>query len=399
MIPPMPWPVALVLEVGLTALAALFVFRRVRRRPFAFNTVEERATLRTLAFATQAVSTLRQGLTARTAVKVLRSLVLQSGGMAAALYDSRSLMGFQAAPGSRAEAHTRHLEAELAAVQAALASGRTQLLRVHFNDFDPGCPLRTLVVAPLVLDERPVAALVTYHGGEPSAAQLRVTTDLAELLATQLRLQRADQQQAALVRSELRALRAQISPHFVYNALNTIASFVRTDPERARELLIEFADFSRRAFSGPSSEFATLGDELVYVNQYLTLEQARFGARLTVRYHIEPEVLSTLVPTLMVQPLVENAVKHGIEQRRGNGTIVIEADDQDDECLIRVKDDGEGFLVPLDLGEHPGALGNINRRLSHIFGPAHGLEIESSPGKGTSVNVRIPKYRPGVKAS
>jgi two-component system LytT family sensor kinase len=226
-----------------------------------------------------------------------------------------------------------------------------------------------------------------------------VTTDLAELLATQLRLQRADQQQAALVRSELRALRAQISPHFVYNALNTIASFVRTDPERARELLIEFADFTRRAFSGPSSEFATLGDELVYVNQYLTLEQARFGARLTVRYHIEPEVLSTLVPTLMVQPLVENAVKHGIEQRRGNGTIVIEADDQDDECLIRVKDDGEGFLVPLDLGEHPGALGNINRRLSHIFGPAHGLEIESSPGKGTSVNVRIPKYRPGVKAS
>ncbi len=201
------------------------------------------------------------------------------------------------------------------------------------------------------------------------------------------------------MRSELRALRAQISPHFIYNTLATIASFVRTDPERARDLLTEFADFSRRAFSGPASEFTTLADELVYVNQYLTLEQARFGARLTVRYHIEPEVLSTVVPTLLVQPLVENAVKHGIERRPGNGTIVIEADDQDDECLITVRDDGDGFRAPLDLGEHPGALANINRRLNQIFGPAHGLEIESTPGAGTSVSVRIPKYRPGVKAS
>jgi two-component system LytT family sensor kinase len=78
---------------------------------------------------------------------------------------------------------------------------------------------------------------------------------------------------------------------------------------------------------------------------------------------------------------------------------VIEADDQDDECLITVRDDGDGFQTPLDLGEHPGALANINRRLNQIFGPAHGLEIASAPGSGTLVSVRIPKYRPGVKAS
>jgi two-component system LytT family sensor kinase len=200
------------------------------------------------------------------------------------------------------------------------------------------------------------------------------------------------------VRSELRALRAQISPHFVYNALNTIASLVRTDPERARELLLDFADFSRRAFSGPVSEFASLGDELRYVNQYLTLEQARFGARLSVQYDIQPGALSTLVPTLLVQPLVENAIKHGIERRPGKGRVVIEVSDRDKECLITVQDDGEGFSVPLDLGEHEGALGNINRRLDYIFGPSHRLEIASSPGQGTSVNVRIPKYRPSLGA-
>jgi two-component system LytT family sensor kinase len=392
----MPWPV--VLALGVTVLVTVICFGGARRRRPGRGELEELATLRTLAFATSAVSALRQGLSASTAAAVLRSLVPQSGGMGAALYENRSALAFHAAPGSRTEPHSRHLQAELGPIWDALAPGRAQMIPVHATELDPSCPVRTAMVAPLVLDGRPVAALVTYHGADPSPAQLRVTTDLAELLATQLRLQRADQQQAELVRSELRALRAQISPHFVYNALNTIASFVRTDPERARELLIEFADFSRRAFSGPSSEFSSLGDELVYVNQYLTLEQARFGARLSVRYHIQPGVLSTLVPTLMVQPLVENAIKHGIERRPGSGTVVIEVGDRDNECLITVQDDGEGFSVPVDLGEHEGALGNINRRLNHIFGPSHGLEIESSPGHGTLVNVRIPKYRPSLEA-
>ncbi len=395
----MPWQLVVFSEIALTAAAAVVVTRRLGRRAHAFDTDAERATMRTLAFATQAVSTLRQGLTAKTAAKVLRSLVPQSAGLAAALYDSRQLLAFQAVAGSRAEGHLRHLPKEGREILASLSTGRTQLVKLHSGESSAGCPLKVAVVAPIGLEDRPVACLVTFHAGEPSPAQLRITTDLAELLATQLRLQRADQQQAALVRSELRALRAQISPHFIYNTLATIASFVRTDPERARELLTEFADFSRRAFSGPTAEFTTLADELVYVNQYLTLEQARFGSRLAVRYHIEPEVLSTVVPTLLVQPLVENAVKHGIERRPGNGTIVIEADDQDDECLITVRDNGDGFATPLDLGDHPGALANINRRLNQIFGPAHGLEIESAPGSGTSVSVRIPKYRPGVKAS
>jgi len=399
MIPPMPWLAVVLLEISLTALATASVYLLLRRRQLVFNTVEERATLKTLAFATSAVSTLRQGLSSKTALKVLRSLVPESGGPAASLYDTRHLLAFQARPGSRADHHARHLPEESEEVQRALTSGRTQLVRLHARDPFSPCPLRVAVVAPLTVDDQTVAALVTYHPAEPTPAQLSVATDLADLLATQLRLQRADQQQSALVRSELRALRAQISPHFIYNTLTTITSFVRTDPERARDLLTEFADFSRRAFRGPGNEFTTLADELVYVNQYLKFEQARFGDRLTVRYNIDPEVLSTVVPALLVQPLVENAVKHGIEPRLGKGLITIEADDQDDECLIEVHDDGEGLEMALDLAEHQGALGNIDRRLNHVFGPSHGLEIISEAGRGTTVRVRIPKYRPGVKAS
>jgi two-component system LytT family sensor kinase len=232
----------------------------------------------------------------------------------------------------------------------------------------------------------------------PGPAALRIAADLAELLATQLRLQEAERQRVALARSELRALRAQISPHFIYNTLNTIAAFIRTDPDRARELVLEFADFTRRAFRGPQGEFTTLADELIYVRQYLQLEQARLGERLRIRLNVEPEVLNATVPTLLVQPLVENAVKHGVETERDGGTVTVRVEDQDDECLIVVHDDGPGFEAT-DAAAQSGALANIDRRLRQVFGAAYGLEIESRPGAGTTVQVRVPKYRPGVRAS
>ena len=121
------------------------------------------------------------------------------------------------------------------------------LLLLSVHPADHPCGLRDAAVAPLVVGDRAVAALVTYHARPPGPADLRIISDLAEVLATQMRLSQADRQRADLARSELRALQAQISPHFVYNTLTTIASFVRTDPDRARELITEFADFTRRA--------------------------------------------------------------------------------------------------------------------------------------------------------
>src|SRR5207253_5650381 len=156
--------------------------------------------------------------------------------------------------------------------------------------------------------------------------------------------------------------RAPVPPPSAYNSPPTVAAFIRTDPDRARQLITDFADFTRRAFTGPQAEFSKLADELVYVNQYLVIEQARLGERLTVRYHIEPEVLSITVPALVVQPLVENAVKHGIEDASGRGTVEIRAEDEDDECLITVSDDGAGFHPQL-AQEGLGARPNVDQRL------------------------------------
>ena len=124
--------------------------------------------------------------------------------------------------------------------------------------------------------------------------------------------------------AEVRALRAQISPHFIYNSLNAIASFINTDPERARELVVEFADFTRYSFRR-HGDFTTLAEELRCIDRYLLLERARFGDRLQVSLRIAPEVLSTVIPFLSLQPLVENAVRHGLEAKDGPGTVTITA--------------------------------------------------------------------------
>jgi two-component system LytT family sensor kinase len=389
----------LLAEALLTAVAAVAVYLLVSRQRRSFGTAEDRATLRTLALATSTMGALRRGLTARSAAEVLPEVAEQAGA-AVAIYDTQGLLAFEPGAPGPAYGHRLHVEEDAAGVLEALATGRLRLLHVHHHEVADGCGVRAAAVAPLLVNDHPVAALVSYHPQTPGPTALRITSDLAELLATQLRLQQADQQRVALVRSELRALRAQISPHFIYNTLTTIASFIRTDPDRARELLTLFADFTRKAFRGPQDEFASLADELVYVHQYLLFEQARFGERLTVRYKVEPEVLNAIVPTLVVQPLVENAVKHGMESGTGMGTVSIIAEDRDDECWIAVRDNGRGFDANgLTGGEGGGALANIDRRLRETFGPGHGLSIDSLPGTGTTVRMRIPKYRPGVHLS
>jgi two-component system LytT family sensor kinase len=224
-------------------------------------------------------------------------------------------------------------------------------------------------------------------------------------VSTQLELAELDASRTRLMEAEVRALRAQISPHFIYNSLTAIASFVRTDPERARELVLEFADFTRYSFRR-HGDFTTLAEELRSIDRYLTLERARFGDRLQVTLQVAPEVLAVAVPFLCLQPLVENAVRHGLEGKPGPGHITIVAQDSGAEADISVEDDGVGIdpdKVRRTLaGESDGdsvGLGNVDARLRQVYGDDYGLTVETAPGAGTRVSMRVPKYRSNVRAS
>jgi two-component system LytT family sensor kinase len=231
---------------------------------------------------------------------------------------------------------------------------------------------------------------------------VRATTEVARWVSTQLELAELESSRTRLVEAEVRALRAQISPHFVYNSLTAIASFVRTDPERARELLLEFADFTRYSFRR-HGDFTTLAEELRSIDRYLLLERARFGDRLQVTVQVAPEVLPVTVPFLSVQPLVENAVRHGLEGKPGPGRVTIVARDIGQEALISVEDDGTGIdpdAVRRTLAGQPDGdsigLGNVDERLRQVYGDDYGLTVETAPGAGTKVSMRVPKYRAGV---
>jgi two-component system LytT family sensor kinase len=269
----------------------------------------------------------------------------------------------------------------------------------------PGCPLRSAIVAPLEVQERRVGTLVALYDrpGRVRLEESRVVAEAAALVAAMVELSEVEEQGERLARAELRALRAQISPHFIYNALAAVASFIHSRPEEARELLTEFADFTRYAFARQRS-YVTLADELRYVEKYLRLEQARFGERLRVRVQVDPEVLHAVVPVLSLQPLVENAVRHGVESRAEGGTVAIEGRDLGSDVELRVIDDGAGIApdaAAAALEGHGSGIGiaNVHGRLRSTFGEGYGLEFDGAGEPGTTVVMTLPKFRPGVRAA
>ena len=380
------------------AILAVGVFRRVRRR-HAFASPLERATFSTLHTVSLAAPALREGLSessAQFAVPYLRTL-LDTEALSMTAADCVPL-----AWDGDAEHH--NLDVRFYA-EKVMKTGRQQMAsRRDIECGDDRCPVKGIVVVPLEVDGNVVGTLAAVSGETPGPVLLRATAEVARYVSSQLELADLDDSRARLNRAEVRALRAQISPHFIYNALNTVASFIRTDPERARELLMEFADFTRYSFR-QAGEYTTLAEELKNIDRYLMLERARFGNRLAVKVQVAPEVLSVVLPFLALQPLVENAVRHGLAGKVEGGTVTLTAEDSASECLITVEDNGVG-MDPQALrednrdahlsGAHVG-LGNVDDRMRSAFGPDYGLVVETERGAGTKISLRVPKFRAGVR--
>ncbi len=361
------------------------------------GTEADRATFRTLHSASLASPALREGLTRASAERSIRHLHDLLGSPALALTDTAHALAWHGS-GQHHEDQCGRL-----AVQTVERGSTKVFDRSDLPCDEIGCEVRTAIVSPLVVEERVVGTLQVF-AVTPTAGLARAADEVAQWVSAQLELAELDASRTRLMEAEVRAMRAQISPHFIYNSLGAIASFVRTDPDRARELLLEFADFTRYSFRR-HGEYTTLAEELRSVERYLLLEQARFGDRLHVTLQIAPEVLPVAVPFLCIQPLVENAVRHGLESAEGGGSIRIVARDQDLDCVIEVEDDGVGEdpdvvrrALAGDAALDSVGLGNVDGRLRTTFGDDYGLVVETAPGAGTKVTVRVPKFSPGVRA-
>ena len=263
-------------------------------------------------------------------------------------------------------------------------------------------PVRTTAGLAGAILMGPRASDAPYFSGD--VALLTSLADVFGSMLDNLHLQARKQEQEQLAhelslhasRSELKALRAQINPHFLFNALNAIAGLIHRHPERADRTIEQLADVFRYALRGAENEWAVLEDEVEFVCAYLEVERARFGERLSVDIQVSPAVRGARIPTMMVQTLVENAVKHGLSELIGPATVGVHATRDGDRLMVAIIDNGEGFTeramrrgAPRRSGGY--GLANIRQRLSGYFGADAALTIERDDARGlTVVAVSLP---------
>ena len=382
--------------LALVVVASAAAGYRLSSGPRRVLSPEGRAGQAALHAAAATLPHLRNGLGVESATHAAPRLRVLVDAPALAICDTERVLAFD---GAGADHHLPG-EHEIAGLPAR-APDRL-VVEPHLGCVIAGCPLSAAIVAPIVVGELVVGALMAFYpsGGRVRPEDTRVVQECAALVGAQVALAELEAQSERLAEAELRALRAQISPHFIYNALAAIAAHIHSDPDEARELLTDFAEFTRYAFRG-QRPYVTVADELTYVEKYLRLEQARFGERLTVRVEVAPEVLQAVVPVLSLQPLVENAVRHGLEAHGGEGRLDILGRDLGADVELRVRDDGPGMADPAGVLEgRAGGIGisNVQQRLRQCFGPGYGLRIASDE-EGTEVVMTLPKFRAGVRSA
>ncbi len=257
---------------------------------------------------------------------------------------------------------------------------------------NPNCLLKSVVVAPLKMNDRTVGVLKIYKCADNaiSKSDIELVKGLGVLFSTQLNLANIETQKTLREEAELKALRAQIRPHFLFNSLNAIMSITRTNPEKARILLQELSIFLRTSFKN-MEPFIPIEEEIRFVEAYLNIEKARFPDKLMVEYDVD-DGLDLMIAPLLVQPLVENAVKHGIGSKLDSGRVRIIIKDHRDYISFIVEDDGVGFdnksKHEVDMSNGVG-LANVTTRLKSIYN--EDIKIESEIDKGTKISFKIPK--------
>jgi two-component system, LytTR family, sensor histidine kinase LytS len=331
---------------------------------------------------------LRRGLTETAARTVAYELFEKLGYGAVGVTDRHRVLAFV---GAGADHHGAG-DTPMRPVYEAITRGEPLLapLGIRTECGHPACPLGAAAIAPLHASDGPAGALIAYatDGSPLDEPAVETLTALASQLSVQLQV-------SELHSATSTALQAQMEPHFVFNALNTIASFIRTEPERARKLVLAFADHLRSRLARPG-EFITLEEELRHVGSYLELEQARFGSQLQVTIDADRDALAVRLPPLLVQPLVENAIKHGKTDRPLH--LLVRARVRRGRLRVTVRDDGRGIardvidrVLEPGVGDGTGlGLANVNLRLTAHYGA--GVRLRSFPF-GTIVRLEVPTAR------
>ena len=388
-----PLVLTLACILGMFTLALLALFSSGNS-----DHVKARQTNETLGLASRTIAHMSKGLDRDSAQPVCELLLPHVSSISVAITGRGHVLGFA---GEDAANHKVGTPIQTQVTREVLADGKTRIVNtaeaVGFTR--KNSRIKAAIIAALTMNHAIVGTLKFYYSSPRriDENQTAMAEGFATLLSAQLTLSVVEQQTELATRMELKALQAQINPHFLFNTINTIASFARTDPDRARDMLREFAIYYRRLLEN-SEDLISLASELEQTQRYLMFQRARFGEEaIEMKIHVEPRLEQLRVPAFIVQPLVENAVAHARREDGSTLHIRVRAYHAEGNVVVSVEDDGVGIPekrlhTVVGGGSNTGmgiALKNVNARLQGYFGGESGLFVSSKEGEGTTVKLTL----------
>ena len=381
---------AVPLVLANTAGAALFMMM-LRDRRTMFDKVGALISARALNIAERSLGIFGAGFNDTTARELAEIIYDETGVGAVGISDREQILAFV---GEGADHHLAGLQIASPQTKEAIRDNKVIYADGVKEQFtcalSTDCPLGSALIVPLRVDNEVVGAIKLYEPKNKLFLNLNKTLGegIAKLLSEQLLRYRYEEQKNLVVTSELRLIQAQVNPHFLFNALNTIMAVVRKDPDQARSLLLHLSNYFRKNLKR-SSDLATLEEELDHVNSYLVIQKARFGDKLRIEQDIADRFLKIRVPTFTLQPIVENAVKHGISNMLGSGTVKISARCRDATIEVTVEDDAGAYCEKLKTE----GLGMqiVDKRIKNLFGNQYGTQITCHPDELTRVTLQFPQ--------
>ncbi|WP_421253546.1 LytS/YhcK type 5TM receptor domain-containing protein [Aeromonas jandaei] len=373
--------------------AALFI-SMIRDQQQMYEKFSRVFSAKALNIANRTVGIMSQGFTPEASHKIARIIQEETGVGAVAITDTDKILAFI---GTGEDHHLPGTPITSAITMRAIernkvlfADGNAQPYRCSLS---PQCQLGSVLVIPLQGDKGVIGTIKLYEPKKRLFLKINHTLGegIANLLSQQLLAGRLEQQQRLLVQSELKLIQAQINPHFLFNTLNTISAITRQDPGKARDLLLHLSRFFRKNLKRQSG-LTTLQEEQEHCRSYLEIELARFGDRLTVQNDIPAHLATLQLPSFTLQPLIENAIKHGISTLLDKGCLHLYTEETQETVTIHVEDNA-GAWQPRPAGDGLG-MTIVDRRLKSAFGERYGVTVSCEPEQWTRVSVTLPKEKP-----
>ncbi|MBB6444248.1 sensor histidine kinase [Bacillus benzoevorans] len=394
----------MILVNGLGTLLFMFIFQSILK-----ENVRTQASSTNLAFkiADLTLPFFREGFHSQSCKEIAKIILKLTAADAVSITDTHQVL---AHVGVASEHHITGSKPVTGLTEKVLTYGKIIVAnnKAEIHCSEPGCPLEAAIVLPLMIKNEVVGTLKMYYTDPDKLDQLQqeLAEGLAKLFSEQLELSEAYRQTKLLKDAEIKALQAQIHPHFLFNSLNTISSLCRTNPDKARKLLLQLSSFFRSNLQGARQTHVSLEKELENVNAYLSIVQTRFPGKYSVDFQIEPHLENTLLPPFILQPLVENAINYAFPKSKDKGEITIRIFLKRQQLQIIVSDNGKGIekdqlkqlgtkIIPSKKGSGS-ALYNINQRLKGLYSGQASLSIDSKENDGTTITISMPFDSKGV---